>query len=139
MFGLRAHIVITTCDFWCLPLWSCRRSSHPRSRTVDPLSHSGHASRPLVPNSVAQFSCGVIDIVESMLRRVLLSAVCAPPSESFFLNFYDVTLPIFGLILVWMCMSYMTTPIYPRLLFDYHITLHLFRHLDEIASLKYPC
>src|SRR3954463_10742662 len=95
MFGLRAHIVITTCDFWCLPLWSCRRSSHPRSRTVDPLSHSGHASRPLVPNYVAQFSCGVIDIVESMSRRVFLTAVCAPPSESFFLNFYDVTLPDF--------------------------------------------
>src|SRR3954462_5773516 len=50
-------------------------------------------------NFVAQFSCGVIDIVESMSRRVFLTAVCAPPSESFFLNFYDVTLPIFGLIL----------------------------------------
>ena len=42
-----------------------------------------------------QFSCGVIDIVESMSRRVFLTAVCAPPSESFFLNFYDVTLPDF--------------------------------------------
>ena len=62
---------------------------------MDPLSHSGQASRPLVPNSVAQFSCGVIDIVESMSRRVFLTAVCAPPSESFFLNFYDVTLPDF--------------------------------------------
>ena len=71
------------------------QSSHPRSRTVDPLSHSGQASRPLVPNSVAQFSCGVIDIVESMSRRVFLTAVCAPPRESFFLNFYDVTLPDF--------------------------------------------
>src|ERR1041384_7608389 len=71
------------------------KSSHPRSRTVDPLSHLGQASRPLVPNSVAQFSCGVIDIVESMSRRVFLTTVCAPPSESFFLNFYDVTLPNF--------------------------------------------
>ena len=42
-----------------------------------------------------QFSCGVIDIVESMSRRVFLTAACAPPSESFFLNFYDVTLPDF--------------------------------------------
>src|ERR1041384_8133854 len=75
------------------------KSSHPRSRTVDPLSHSGQASRPLVPNSMAQFSCGVIDIVESMSRRVFLTAVCAPPSVSFFLNFYDVTLPDFLLIL----------------------------------------
>ena len=46
-------------------------------------------------NSVAQFSCGVIDIVESMSRRVFLTVVCAPPSASFFLNFYDVTLPDF--------------------------------------------
>src|SRR3954468_20179668 len=46
-----------------------------------------------------QFSCGVIDIVESMPRRVFLTAVCAPPRVSFFLNFYDVTLPSFGLIL----------------------------------------
>ena len=59
---------------------------------MDPLSHSGQASRPLVPNSVAQISCSVIDIVESMPRCVFLTAVCAPPSESFFLNFYDVTL-----------------------------------------------
>src|SRR4051812_5170002 len=34
-----------------------------------------------------QFSCGVIDIVESMSRRVFRTAVCAPPSWSFFLNF----------------------------------------------------
>ena len=60
---------------------------------MDPLSHSGQASRPLAPNSVAHFSCGVIDIVEYMSRRVFLTAV--PPRESFFLNFYDVTLPDF--------------------------------------------
>src|ERR1043165_9393620 len=42
-----------------------------------------------------QFSCGVIDIVQSMSRRVFLTAVCTLPSESFFLNFYDVTLPDF--------------------------------------------
>ena len=46
-------------------------------------------------NSVAQSSCGMIDIVESMSRRVFLTAVYAPPSASFFLNFYDVTLPDF--------------------------------------------
>src|SRR4051812_11106581 len=43
-------------------------------------------------SSGQQFSCGVIDIVESMSHRVFLTAVCAPPSWSFFLNFYDVTL-----------------------------------------------
>src|SRR3954469_6556016 len=37
-----------------------------------------------------------------------------------------------------MCMSYMTTPIYPRLLFDYRITLCLFRHLDEIILSEMP-
>src|SRR3954467_727294 len=42
-----------------------------------------------------QFSCGMIDIVESMSHRVFLTVVCAPPSWSFFLNFYDVTLPDF--------------------------------------------
>src|SRR4051812_42112203 len=109
------------------------QSSHPRSRTVDPLSHSGQASRPLAPNSMAQFSCGVIEIVESMSRRVFLTAVYAPPRESFFLNFYDVTLPDFGLILVWMCTSYMTTLRYLHLLFDYRITLRLLRYLDEIC------
>src|SRR3954470_257640 len=42
-------------------------------------------------NSCGQeFSCSVIDIVESMSRRVFLTAVCAPPRVSFFLNFYDV-------------------------------------------------
>src|SRR3954469_1383665 len=46
--------------------------------------------------------------------------------------------PIFGLILVWMCMSYMTTPIYPRLLFDYRITLCLFRYLDKIIISGMP-
>src|ERR1041384_5778938 len=46
-----------------------------------------------------QFSCGVTDIVESISRRVFLIAVCAPPSWSFFLNFYDVTLSDFWLTL----------------------------------------
>src|SRR3954463_16108524 len=46
-----------------------------------------------------QFSCGVIDIALAMSCHVFLTAVCAPPSVSFFLNFYDVTLPDFRLIL----------------------------------------
>src|SRR3954466_11516658 len=46
-----------------------------------------------------QFSCGVIDIALAMSRRVFLTVVCAPPSVSFFLNFYDVMLPDFRLIL----------------------------------------
>ena len=37
----------------------------------------------------------MIDIVESMSRRVFLTAVYTPPSASFFLNFYDVALPDF--------------------------------------------
>src|SRR4051812_41734339 len=40
-----------------------------------------------------QFSCGVIDIALAMSRRVFLTAVCAPPSASFFLNFDNVMLP----------------------------------------------
>ena len=68
---------------------------------MDPLSHSGQASRPLVPNSVAQFSCGVIDIVESMSRRVFLTAVRIPQSALFFLNFYDVMLSDFCGLSVW--------------------------------------
>src|SRR3954471_5276219 len=39
---------------------------------------------------------------------------------------------------MWMCMSYMTTLIYPRLLFDYRITLRLFRHLDKIILSEMP-
>ena len=35
-------------------------------------------------------------------------------------------------------MYYMTTPIYPRLLFDYRITLRLFRYLDEICMSEMP-
>src|ERR1044072_5779440 len=46
--------------------------------------------------------------------------------------------PIFGLILVWMCMSYMTTPIYLHFLFDYRITLRSFRYLDEICMPEMP-
>src|SRR4051812_11552257 len=42
-----------------------------------------------------QFSCGVIDIVLAMSRRVFLTAVCASPTRSFFLNFYDVALSDF--------------------------------------------
>src|SRR4051812_31677616 len=37
-----------------------------------------------------------------------------------------------------MCMSYMTTPIYPRLLFDYRITSCLFRYLDKIIISEMP-
>src|SRR4051812_11712438 len=37
-----------------------------------------------------------------------------------------------------MCMSYMTTPIYSRLLFGYGITLCLFRYLDEIFISEIP-
>src|SRR3954463_11520518 len=37
-----------------------------------------------------------------------------------------------------MCMSYMTTPIYPHLLFDYRITLCLFRYLDTIIISEIP-
>src|ERR1043165_1069277 len=46
--------------------------------------------------------------------------------------------PIFGLILVWMCISYMTTPIYLHLLFDYRITLRLLRYLDEVCMSEMP-
>src|SRR3954462_9006030 len=60
-------------------------------------------------NSVAQFSCGVIDIVESMSRRVFLTAVRIPQSAFFFLNFYDVTLFDFCGLSVWICMSCVTT------------------------------
>ena len=35
-------------------------------------------------------------------------------------------------------MSYMTTPIYPRLLFDYRITLCLFWYLDKICISEMP-
>src|SRR4051812_38948945 len=35
-------------------------------------------------------------------------------------------------------MSYTTTPIYPRLLFDYRITFCLFRHLDKIIISEMP-
>ena len=35
-------------------------------------------------------------------------------------------------------MSYMTTPIYPRLLFDYRITLCLFWYLDKIIISEMP-
>src|SRR3954466_5824880 len=37
-----------------------------------------------------------------------------------------------------MCMSYMTTPIYQRLLFDYRITLCLFWYLDKIIISEMP-
>src|SRR4051812_20591408 len=85
-----------------------------------------------------QFSCGMIDIVESMSCRLFLTTVCAPPSASFFLNFYDVTLPNFRIdscVDVYVLYDYsdISTP-----LFDYRITLRLFWYLDEIASLKCP-
>ena len=60
----------------------------------------------------------MIDIVESMSRRVILTTVCAPPSESFFLNFYDVTLPDFRLTLcVNVYVLYDYSYIYLRLFF----------------------
>src|ERR1044071_5828943 len=85
---------------------------YPRSRTADPVLILGSRAFSGIYSCGQQFSCGVIDIVESMSRRVILTAVCAPPSVSFFLNFYDVTLPDFRLIL---CVD-----VY--VLFDYYIS-----------------
>src|SRR3954469_12159970 len=45
-------------------------------------------------HSVAQFSCGVIDIVESMSCRVFLTAVCTPPRWSFSLISTTLRCPI---------------------------------------------
>ena len=64
-----------------------------------------------------QFSCGLIDIVESMSRRVFLTAVCASPSVSFFLNFYDVMLSDFCGLSMWICMSCVTTALCPHYYF----------------------
>src|SRR4051812_37585292 len=99
---------------------SCRRSSTPGPGPRIPFSFwAGRASSGI--NSCGQqFSCGVIDIVESMSRHVILTAVCTPPSESFFLNFYDVTLPDFRLTLcvnVYVLYDYSYIYIYLRLLF----------------------
>src|SRR3954469_18888278 len=133
MFGLRAHIDVTTCDiygiriFFSLPmLWESALLSllvrftnsdiritfslfHPVISDAYPSSRVAGVRTPdpgpWIPFLIQgrprvlwyklrgqQFSCGVIDIVESMLRRAILTAVYAPPTESFFLNFYDVTL-----------------------------------------------
>src|ERR1041385_5228894 len=78
---------------------SCRRSSTPGLGPRIPFSFWAGRAFSGIYSCGQQFSCGVIDIVESMSRRVILTAVCAPPSVSFFLNFYDVTLPDFQLIL----------------------------------------
>src|ERR1041385_6483314 len=76
---------------------SCRRSSTPGPGPRIPFSFWAGRAFSGIYSCGQQFSCGVIDIVESMSRRVILTAVCAPPSESFFLNLYDVTLPDFRL------------------------------------------
>src|SRR3954464_13033364 len=78
---------------------SCRRTSTPCPGPRIPLSYWAGRAFSGINSCGQQFSCGVIDIVESMSRRVILTAVCAPPSVSFFLNFYDVTLSDFRLIL----------------------------------------
>src|SRR4051812_24260027 len=78
---------------------SCRRSSTPGPGPRIPFSFWAGRTFSGINSCGQQFYCGVIDIVESMSRRVILTAVCAPPSESFFLNFYDVTLPDFLLTL----------------------------------------
>src|SRR4051812_13692003 len=73
-----------------------------------------------------------------MSRRVFLTAVCAPPSASFFLNFYDVTLRDFRLILcvdVYVLYDYSdisAPPLHCR------ITLCLFRYLDKIIISEMP-
>ena len=105
---------------------------------MDPLSHLGQASRPLVQTLWPTIFLQRIDIVESMSRRVFLTVVCAPPSESFFLNFYDVTLSDFRLTLcvdvyVLYDYSYISTP--PL---HYRITLCLFRYLDKIIISEMP-
>ena len=64
-----------------------------------------------------QFCCGVIDIVESMSRCVFLTMVCALPSVSFSLNFYDVMLSDFCGLPLWICMSFVTTALYPHYFF----------------------
>src|SRR4051812_5021000 len=141
MFGLWAHIDVTTCDiygiriFFSLPmLWDSALLSllvnfansdiritsflippgvlllNPLlSRVVGVLTQVPDRGSPFSfragrtfsgTNSCGQqFSCGVIDIALAMSRHVFLTAVCAPPTESFFLNFYDVMLPDFRLIL----------------------------------------
>src|SRR4051812_44079520 len=65
-------------------------------------------------NSVAQFSCGVIDIVESMSRRVFLTAVRIPQSAFFFLISATLCCPIFADSLCGFCMSCVTTTLYPH-------------------------
>src|ERR1041385_5802397 len=78
---------------------SCRRSSTPGPGPRIPFSLWAGRAFSGIYSCGQQFSCGVIDIVESMSRRVILAAVCTPPSVSFFRNFYDVTLSDFRLIL----------------------------------------
>src|SRR3954463_11522536 len=118
---------------------SCCRSRTPVPRPRIPFSFwPGRASSGI--NSYGQqFSCGVIDIVESMSRRVILTAVCAPPSVSFFLNFYDVTLPDFRLILcVDVYVLYDYSYIYPRLLLLVALPLTRFRHLVKMFIAEIP-
>src|SRR3954470_20620510 len=94
-FDIRITILlIPPGEFWCLPLYSCRGSSDPDPGPRVPFLIQGRP-RVLWHNSCGQqFSCGVIDIAFAMSRRVFLPR-SAPPSVSFFLNFYDVTLPDF--------------------------------------------
>ena len=77
-----------------------------------------------------QFYWGVIDIVESMSRRVFLTVVCAPPSASFFLTFFDIMLSDFCRLCVdlyvlcdYCLISALLLPCYRILMFDYGIPL----------------
>ena len=65
---------------------SCRRSSDPDPGPRIPFLILGRPHVLWHYSCGQHFSCGMIDIVESMSRRVFLTAVCAPPSVSFFLN-----------------------------------------------------
>src|SRR3954463_10721796 len=147
MFGLRAHIDVTTCDiygiriFFSLPMiWESAllsllvRFTNSDIRITSLLIPPGVLLLTLLLSRVAgvltqvpdrgspfsfraghafsgtnscgqQFSCGMIDIVESMSRRVFLNAVCAPPSVSFFLSFYDVMLSVGNRLCAMICMT----------------------------------
>src|SRR3954468_12374091 len=81
----------------------------------------------------------MIDTAEAMSRRVFLTAVCAPPTESFFLNFYDVMLSDFRLILcadVYVLYDYSYISVPPLIAALPHTC---FLYLAILSSLKYPC
>src|SRR3954467_1645224 len=118
---------------------SCHRSSDPDPGPRVPFLIQGRP-RVLWHNScVQQFSCGVIDIALAMSRRVFLTAVCAPPTASFFLNFYDVMLPDFRLTLcadVYVLYDYSNIPAPPLVV---ALPPVCFVCLAKLSSLKYSC